>query len=182
MGKKEISISRLNFMNMFISITLGLFILFNTADVFAQSNVKVAVIDLAKVLRSYNESQKLSNQLKDEIDKKQQELNKSKTEVEKFGRELSEKINSLSQKEKENRESILKTKIESLRNMELKFNQELRQMQISMQEKISDKINEATKQIAQKEGYTMVINKGMVLYNLDQSEISDKVIEILNKK
>lgn len=157
------------------------YILSGNEDVLAQEKQKVAVIDLGEVIRSYDESEKLSNQLQQEIQKRQEEINKTKTDVEKYGLNLRGTLNTLGDKEREKKEGILKEKITNLREMEQKFNQELRTMQMNMQEQVSAKINEATKAIAQKKGYNLVLSKGVVIYISSQNDITDEVIKELNK-
>ena len=169
-------------MRVIIVLILGGYLFFGSVGCFAQDNVKIAVVDLAKVIRSYKRSEELSEQLKGEIQKRQDELSKSRVEIEKVGKELGETVDTFSKKEKEIKEGIFKQRVTDLREMEQKFNLELRNIQMNMQTEVSRKINEVAEVIAKKEGYTLVISKGIVIYNGAKNDITDKVIDELNKR
>jgi len=170
-------------MRMFVLLVIGVSFLFGSVGCSAQDNAnKIATVDLNKVIQSYNRSKELSDQLKSEIQKRQEQVTKSRGEIEKLGKEYNENLEKLSKKEKQMKEGILKQRVTDLREMEQKFNLELRNMQMDMQSEVSDKINEAAKKAARKEGYSLVISKAVVIYNGAKGDISDKVINELNKK
>ncbi len=167
----------------FILLLIAGCLFYFLADGFAQSNHKIAVLDLAKVLRSYKKGERFSNQMQAKIQQKQKEINKSKQEALKLREELDKKKDTLDEKEKEKEQKKLAAKLTGLQEMVKESNQELKDMDQGMQEEIFKEIHKVVQDIARKEGYSLVIqSQGVILYNQGHDDITDKAINQLNKK
>ena len=150
---------------------------------FAQDNVKIAVIDLGRVMQSYNKRQALFNKFEKAKEKKKQEITKLQGEVVKLRKELVENIDSLSEKQKEKKQKVLKEKLVKLQGLVKESNQELGVLDQDMHKELYKEIDKAVQSIARKQGYTLVIqNQGIIFYNQGHDDITGKVINQLNKK
>ncbi|MEA3369267.1 MAG: OmpH family outer membrane protein [Candidatus Ratteibacteria bacterium] len=158
--------------------------LFSGVDTgFARDNVKIAVIDLGRIMKSYNKREALFNKFEKEKEKKKQEITKLQAEVVKLRKALVEEIESLTEKQKEKKQKVLRTKLEKLQKMVKESNQELGVLDQDMHKELYEEIDKAVQSIARKQGYTLVIqNQGIIFYNQGHDDITDKVIKELNKK
>ena len=158
--------------------------LFSGVDAgFAQDNVKIAVIDLGRIMKSYNKRQALFNKFEKEKEKKKQEITELQAEVVNLRKDLVEKIESLTEKQKEKKQKVLREKLAKLQELVKESNQELGVLDQDMHKELYKEIGRAVQSIALKRGYTLVIrNQGIIFYNQGHDDITDKVIKELNKK
>jgi outer membrane protein len=92
-----------------------------------------------------------------------------------------DKMKLLSEKEKEAKKGDLETKINALREYDRAKQTDLRKEQDDKMKELLKDINDVIKQYAEKEGYSMVFNDRVLVYQDKSMDITDKIIAILNK-
>jgi outer membrane protein len=94
----------------------------------------------------------------------------------------------LSEEAKKEKQDQFRTKLEAYQRRIQEFNREVQEKQRSMIAEYSKKIREAALVIAQKEGYTAVIDKGsegavkIVMYYHPSVDLTDKVVKELDRQ
>ena len=96
-------------------------------------------------------------------------------------KQLQDKFNLLSDKEKESKKTELENKVKDLQEYDRLKQTDLRKDQDEKMKEILKDIEDAVKQHAEKEGYTLVFNDRVLVYEVKSMDITDKVMEILNK-
>lgn len=157
----------------FAAAVLGLMIL-TTA---AQAADKFAYVDLSRIFSEYSKTKDYDKALGDKETVYETERNKKVEEV----KQLQDKINLLSEKEKETKKQEMETKIKSLQDFDRQKQTDLRKEQDEKMKEILKDIEEAVKQYAEKEGYTLVFNDRVLVYQNKSMDITGKINEILNK-
>jgi len=117
--------------------------------------------------KTLNEKQ---NAYRTEIDNKTNEV-----------KQFQDKVNLLSDKEKEAKKAEFETKVKGLQDFERQKLTDLRKEQDERMKEIFKDIEDAVKQYAEKEGYTLVFNDRVFVYQTKNMDITDKVMDILNK-
>jgi outer membrane protein len=143
----------------------------------AQAADKFAYIDLSRTFSEYNKTKDYDKVLGDKETVYTTERDKKINDI----KSLQDKINLLSEKEKETKRPELDTKLKSLEEFRNQKEMDLRKEQDEKMREILKDIEDAVKKYAEKEGYTMVFNDRVLVYQTKSLEITDKVIEILNK-
>lgn len=143
----------------------------------AQAADKFAYIDLSRTFSEYNKTKDYDKTLNDKTTAYEGERDKKVNEV----KQLQEKINLMSDKEKEAKKPEFETKIKSLQEFDRLKQTDLRKEQDEKMKEILKDIEDTVKVYAQKEGYTMVFNDRVLVYQDKTMDITDKVIEIINK-
>ena len=115
-------------------------------------------------------SRRMCSITKAEIDKKENEF-----------KQYQDKYNLLSDKEKEVKKSELENKYKGFQDFGKQKAIDLRKEQDERMKEIFKDIEEAVKQYAEKEGYTLVFNDRVFVYQTKNMDITDKVMDILNK-
>jgi outer membrane protein len=138
---------------------------------------KFAYVDLSRTFSEYNKTKDYDKVLSDKEDAYSGEREKKVTEVKSF----QDKMNLLSDKEKEAKKADLEAKVKTLQDYDRQKQTDLRKEQDEKMKEILKDIEEAVKQYAEKEGYTMVFNDRVLVYQTKNLDITDKIIEILNK-
>jgi outer membrane protein len=94
----------------------------------------------------------------------------------------------LSEEAKKEKQDQFRTKLEAYQRRIQEFNREVQEKQRNMVAEYSKKIREAALVIAQKEGYTAVIDKGsegavkIVMYYHPSVDLTDKVVKELDRQ
>jgi len=160
-------------MTVLLGIIFALGILAGTA----QAADKFAYVDLSRIFSEYNKTKDYDKVLSEKEDAYGSEREKKVSEIKSF----QDKMNLLSDKEKEAKKADLETKVKSLQDYDRQKQTDLRKEQDEKMKEILKDIEDAVKQYAEKEGFTMVFNDRVLVYQTKNLDITDKVVEILNK-
>ncbi len=159
----------------FTSMALFLCTLFLTGRVFAAE--KFAYVDLSRLFSEYGKTKDYDKTLNEKQTAYRAEIDKKTNEVKQY----QDKLNLLSDKEKEAKRADFETKVKALQDFERQKLTDLRKEQDDRMKEIFKDIEEAVKQYAQKEGYTLVFNDRVFVYQTKNMDITDKVMDILHK-
>ncbi len=138
---------------------------------------KFGYVDLSRIFSEYVKTKEYDKVLSEKENAYNSEREKKVNEV----KQLQDKMNLLSDKEKEAKKVDLTAKIKSLQDLDREKQTDLRKEQDEKMKEILKDIEDAVKVYSEKEGYTMVFNDRVLIYQQKSLEITDKVIEILNK-
>ena len=146
--------------------------------------IKIAFVDAQKVLSGSKEGERL-RQVLDEfvkarqsvIDLDEQELKRSQDELEKLKSLLTQEAITAKQIDIEKAIDSYREKVASLQG-------EVRDKRVNALSEFNQKLEQAVKQISEKDGYSLVMDKnpdrGAVIYSKDSYDITPKVIEYMN--
>ncbi|MFZ2385916.1 MAG: OmpH family outer membrane protein [Candidatus Omnitrophota bacterium] len=154
----------------------GLFVLAMLAGS-ASAADKLGYIDLSRTFNEYYKTKDYDKVLGDKQAAYDAERTKKVSEV----KQLQEKINLLSDKEKETKKSDIEAKVKSLQEFDRQKQTDLRKEQDEKMKEILKDIESAVKQYAEKEGYTFIFNDRVLVYQTKSLEITNKIIEVINK-
>jgi Skp family chaperone for outer membrane proteins len=138
---------------------------------------KFAYVDLSRAFSEYGKTKDYDKVLTDKETVYDAERNKKVDEVKQF----QDKMNLLSDKEKEAKKAELETKIKSLQDFDRQKQTDLRKDQDEKMKEILKDIEEAVKRYSESQGYTLVFNDRVLVYQSKSLDITDKIIEIVNK-
>lgn len=155
---------------------LALSILIVTNGAFAAAD-KFAYVDLSRIFSEYGKTKEYDKVLAD----KEQAYNNERTKKINDIKQFQDKINLLSDKEKEAKKGDLENKIKNLQEFDRQQQTDLRKDQGDKMKELLKDIENAVKQYAEKEGYTMVFNDRVLIYQAKDMDITDKVVAILSK-
>ena len=138
---------------------------------------KFAYIDLSRTFSEYGKTKDFDKALTDKESNYTTERDAKVDEVKK----LQDKLSLLSEKEKEAKKNEIETKTKNLQDYDRQKQTDLRKEQDEKMKELLKDIEGAVKTYAEKEGITLVFNDRVLVYQTKSMEITDKVIEILNK-
>lgn len=158
----------------FCGILLAVFVLTGTA----QAAEKFAYINLSRAFSEYSKTKDFDKILTDkensyttERDKKISELNA-----------LKDKFNLLSDKEKDAKKSELENKAKAIKDFMTEKEADLHKEQEDKMREVLKDIEATVKTYAEKEGYTLVFNDRVLVYQTKSMDITDQIVALLNKK
>lgn len=142
------------------------------------SEMKIGYVDFEKVFNEYHKT-KEGNEI----------LNKEKAAKEDEGKKMVDAVNKmrqeaelLSQEAKKKKEEQIKEKIRELREFSEITRRDLLKKRNDMWKTIFDEIRTVVQEKGKKEGYTVIFDDKALLYKLDGMDLTDEVIQSLNKE
>jgi outer membrane protein len=138
---------------------------------------KIGYIDLMRIAREYTKAQDYKKALDDKEGSYKVEIDKKANELKQY----QEKMNLLSDKEKEAKREEFEGKIKALDDFVQQKRSDLSKADFDNTKEILKEIEDAVKQYAEKEGYSLVMDDRVLIYETKSMDITDKIIEILNK-
>ncbi|MFH0935589.1 MAG: OmpH family outer membrane protein [Candidatus Omnitrophota bacterium] len=144
----------------------------------AQAADKFAYIDLSRVFSEYKKTKDYDKVLSDREKKYTDERDKRVNEIKQF----EDKMNLLSEKNKEAKKQELEKKVKDFQEYDRLQQTDLRKEQDEKMKDILKDIEDAVQAYSKKEGYTMVFNDRVLVFQDKRLDITDEVMKILNKK
>jgi Skp family chaperone for outer membrane proteins len=138
---------------------------------------KFAYVDLTRVFSEYSKTKDYDKVLGDKEQAYTNERDKKVEEIKQFQNKLS----LLSDKEKESKKTELENKVKALQEYDRQKQTDLRKEQDDKMKDILKDIEAAIKQYSEKQGYTMVFNDRVLVYEDKNLDITAQIIDILNK-
>ena len=139
--------------------------------------IKIGYINLGKTFDEYEKTKQSDKSLEKKGDKKEKARQKLVDEI----KELKEEMVLLSDKGKEEKQAIIDEKIRSLQEFDKETRDELRQDRDEMVRDILREIDKIIQDYGKKNGYTVVLNDRMLVYGDETIDITQDIIDILNK-
>jgi Skp family chaperone for outer membrane proteins len=143
-----------------------------------QAAEKFACMDLARVFNEYGKTKEYDKTLSEEENSYTQELDKKTNEI----KQLQDKMNLLSDKEKEAKKPDMESKLKALQEFKRTKETDLRKELVEKRDEIFKDIQSAVKKYSEKEGLTLVFNDQVLVYQDKTLDITDKIIQALNKE
>ncbi len=170
------------FLTMFlISIFCGL------PQAFAAKDFKVGVVDPQAVIEKSKAGQRALATLKEHATVRQKLLASDEEELKTLQEEL-QNGKGLSDKDKQAKQGLFQRKVQEFQRRTQEFTQELAQKEQAMFIEYMGKIEQATKAVADRHGFSLVMDTGsnaslkIVLYSRKGLDITNEVVKEFNKK
>ena len=138
---------------------------------------KFAYVDLTKIFSEYSKTKDYDKVLGDKQEAYEKERDKLVNDV----KQLQDKMNLLNDKEKEAKKGDLENKIKNLQEFDRQKQGDLRKEQDEKMKELLKDINDSIQKFAEKEGYSMIFNDRVLVYQDKSLDVTDKIIAIVNK-
>lgn len=162
-------------------VAAGMLLLASLPAAQATEAFKIGVVDPQAVLEKSKAGKKALDGLKEYVSTRQKLLSGDEEELRNTEKTLKEQLTKLSDSEKKEKETQFRAKVQEFQKRAQEFNQELQGKQKELVDEYMKKISAATKSVAEKGGFALVVDKGseqtvkIVLYNKDTIDLTDQV-------
>lgn len=149
----------------------------------SQGGARYAVVDMQAVILNVEEGKKARSDLEKEIKKKEAELVKKKEELDTLNKNWKDQAALLSEDARMKKQQEFQQKFMTLRNDEMKFQQEIKRKEQMATQKIAVSVSKYVNDLAKKRGYEMVFetNSAGLLYLKNPTDLTKEVIAGLGK-
>lgn len=154
----------------------------------AADSFKLGVVDPQAVLEKSKAGKRALETLKEYAATRQKLLAGDEEELKNLEKQLKEQEATLNEQQKRDKQNQFRSKLQDYQRRAQEFNQELGAKQKELVDDYMKKIQAATKTVAEKGGFTVVVDKGsestikIVLYNRDTLDLTDQVIKEFDRQ
>jgi outer membrane protein len=159
-----------------ILVSIGFAVSAQTAE------IKIGVIDFQRVVEKSQPGQKVETGLKQEGERMEAELEKDREELNALKEKLEREAMVMSREAREEKEIEFRVKARNLQEKEKRYRAEFMGKQRDEVEILRKEVLEIAQEIGKKEGFTMVVSKVGVLYHDPGVDLTEKVVQELNKR
>jgi outer membrane protein len=158
----------------YIVLVVVLGVILYTQQVFCAE--KLGYVNLSAIFNAYTKTKEYDKILEAEQKKYEEERQKKAEEIKK----LQDKLSLLNEKQRAKKKDEVEEKIKSFQEFDMERRQDLRRERDEKMKEILQDIERAIRQYAEKEGYTLVFNDRVLVYQAKEYDLTDKIIEIVN--
>ncbi len=138
--------------------------------------LKIGVVDVQKAIQTVPEGKAAKSKLEAEAKRIQSEIDKQQGELKTMKDELERQAALLQDAVKREKMKVYQQKLMQLQEGYVKNQQDLKEKEGKLLKPILDKITKTAEAVAKAEGYTLIIEKGAVLFAIPAIDITDTVI------
>ncbi len=143
--------------------------------------IRIAVVDISKVIQESDAAKEARAKLEAEYSKKQEKLRKLQNEIANIQQEIIRKEKFMSKKELEKKRAELEMKQRDFMMKLREAEEEIRNLDARLTQQVLKDIRKIVKKIAQKEKYDIVLEKSQLLFARDYEDITFRVIDEYNR-
>ncbi len=141
---------------------------------------KIGYVDLYSVFNNYQKTkdyEKILEQKKSEKEK-ETKINEKKNEIIK----MQDKLDLLKGKEQDKQREKINQAIVEYRKLESQIVSELKKESDARMKEIFNDVNNTISKFAKQNGFSVIINKNALLYGAPSMDVTEKIVDILNKE
>jgi outer membrane protein len=148
----------------------------------ARAETKIAFVDFERAGNECDEGKAANAALMKVQEEKMKPVKDKQVEFENLRAEFEKQQAVLSNEAKQQKGMDLQKKNDELQQMYMQAQQELQQKNIELIRVLGDHVSQVVKEIAEKEGIQMVINKSALVYAPDAMDLTNEVIRKANAR
>jgi len=161
---------------------VALILVFSNAVGLQAAEMKIGMIDFQAVVGKSQPGQQIEADLKKDGERMEAELTKDKEELTALKEKLEREAMVMSREAREEKEIEFRVKARNLQEKEKRYRAEFMGRQRQEVDKLRKVVLEIAQDLGKKEGYTLVLSKVGVLYYDASVDLTDKVVQLLNKR
>lgn len=184
MARRVLRTATLALVAAFVHVVL----LMNAAPSPAAEAFKMGVLDPQEVLEKSKSGKRALDALKEYAKARQKLLTNDEEELKGLEKQLKDQESGLAETQKREKEAKFRAKIQEYQKRAQDFNQELQGKQKELVDDYMKKIAVATKAVAERGGFSLVVDKGsettikIVIYSKEILDVTNEVIKEFDKQ
>ncbi len=163
----------------FIAIS---FIFFFAGYSYSADVAKIGIIDFQRILETSSHGKLAQSEINKKGKKMETELKAKGAAIEELQKKLERDALVMSKEMREEKEREIRIKINDIKTLQKRYLSEFRELENRVVTRIKKDVLSLVEEIGKKEGYLLIIEKAGVLYYPNAIDLTDKLIQIYNKK
>jgi len=163
----------------FIAIS---FIFFFAGHSYSADVAKIGIIDFQRILETSSTGKSAQSEINKKGKKMEAELKAKGAAIEELQKKLERDALVMSKEMREEKGREVRIKINDIKVLQKKYLSEFRELENRLVTRIKKDVMGIVEEIGKKEGYLLIIEKAGVLYYPNAIDLTDKLIQLYNKK
>ena len=165
----------------FIFCSLFIVVCFFSGFSFAADAAKFGSVDIQQLLNESNAGKKAKSDLESLIKSKQSAISDKEKTVEKLKADLEKQTSVLSADARKSKEDELEKQIRAYQRLVQDSQAEVKKKEAELTDGILKDVKELIDKIGEQEGFTLIVEKSMVIYASKNTDITDLVMKKFNE-
>ena len=143
---------------------------------------KIGVIDLQRVLETSNPGKAAQAEIKKQKEKMEIDLKQKGAEIEQIRQRLERESMVMNKDAREEKEREARIKLNDFKTLQKRYRAELQTLEKRLVNQLQGEVQSIVEELGKKEGYLLIISKIGVLYSPTTIDITDNLIQQLNRR
>jgi outer membrane protein len=143
---------------------------------------KIGVVDLQRVLETSNPGKAAQTEIKKEKEKMETDLKQKGAEIEEIRQRLERESMVMNKEAREEKEREARIKLNDFKTLQKRYRSELQALEKKLVNELHSEVFSIVADLGKKEGYLLIISKIGVLYSPTTIDVTDTLIEQLNRR
>lgn len=148
----------------------------------ASAETKIGVIDFQRVLRESVGGQAARAEIERQGESVEATLKKQRDDLERLKTRLEAEARVMSQDRREKEERDFRIKVGDFQALQAKKTREFKELEAQVIQRVQKEVFELVERIGRDNGFTMIVEKGLILYNDASIDVTDQLIALYNAK
>lgn len=153
-----------------------------SSPVLAATKSSIAVIDAPNVINNTNAAEEAREILRSKTTEAQTKIDAMEKELTTLKEDLEKKRSVMSDEKYTEANLKLSQQVRDFRNQAQSIQEELDRQNIVLKKQITDQLTKIVEELAKEKGYEIVVAKHLLLFSNENIDISEEVLQRLNKK
>lgn len=146
----------------------------------ARAETKIATVDFNRAMNEVDEGKAALESLEAAMSPRRKELEEKQAALEKMAQDLRKQSVVLAADAKAKKEAEYQEQAMAFQQMSMRYQQDLERMFNQVNEDLRLKLEGVLEQVAKKKGYTLVIEKSLIMYQADGMDLTDELVKAYN--
>ena len=152
-----------------------------TGAAMAADVAKIGVVDLQRVLETSNPGKAAQVEIKKQKDEMETDLKQKGAEIEQIRQRLERESMVMNKEAREEKEREVRIKLNDFKTLQKRYRSDLQALEKKLVNQLQTEVFSIVEDLGKKEGYLLIISKIGVLYSPTTIDITDKLIQQLNR-
>lgn len=166
--------------NGFMAAAMALLLLLAFGGPAAAADLKIGVIDFQRVLRESIGGKAAKAEIERRGESIEAALKQQRDDLEELKTKLEAEARVMSQDRREQQEREFRIKVNDFKSLQKKRAREFKQYEGEVIQEVQEEVFKLVEEIGQKNGFTLIVEKGLILYNSDAIDVTDQLITLYN--
>ncbi len=158
------------------------FIFFSAVYSYSADVAKIGVIDFQRIFEASSAGKLVQSEINKKFKKMEAELEAKGAVIEELKKKLERDEPVMSKEMREEKGREIRIKINDIKALQKRYLSELRVLENRLVTRIKKDVLGLVKEIGKKEGYLLIIERAGVLYYPNAIDLTDRLIQLYNKK
>jgi outer membrane protein len=142
--------------------------------------LKVGYVDVRKVVMESDRGKEIGKTLQDEAEKKKKELSQKQDDLQKMKDAIEKQSATITPEARNEKEKQYQSRLKDFQRIVSDYESDMQQKNQELTQAILKDVEEIIKSMGEKEKFSLIVERGQILFGAPSVDITDKVVSLYN--